>query len=74
MIKLWLLQHVDPDWRVAHKLWSMRVAFVWMVMSGLYMSLPSFQAFLDPFWFAGFCVVGAVLVGVGRLTNQPGIS
>jgi hypothetical protein len=74
MIKLWLLQHVDPDWKVAHKLWSLRIAFVWMLVCGVYMALPAFQNYIDAFWFAGICIAFTFAIGIGRLTNQPGIS
>ena len=70
----WLLPYLDPDWKVAHKLWSLRIAFVWMIVSGLYMALPAFQNMIDPFWFGGICMAFAIAVGIGRLTNQPGLN
>lgn len=73
MLTYWLIKHLDPDWRVAHKLWSVRIAVLWTVISGLYMALPAFQDLMPPFYFALLCVVGGLLILVGRLTNQPGL-
>lgn len=51
----------------------MQIAFFWIVVSGLWVALPAFQAFLDPISFAVLCIVFAGLIMVGRLTNQPGV-
>lgn len=73
MLTYWLIKHLDPDWKVAHKLWSVRLAVLWACISGLYMALPAFQDFMPPFYFAALCVFGSLLILVGRLTNQPGL-
>lgn len=74
MITYWLIKHLDPDWKVAHKMWSMRVAAVWAIMSGLWVALPAFQDYVSPQHFAELCVAFSLAIMVGRLTNQPGLN
>jgi hypothetical protein len=66
-------QHLDPDWRIFHKLWSMRIAFFWACTSGLYVALPAFEAYVDARFFAVLCVGFSVAIMVGRLYHQPGL-
>ena len=73
MLTYWLIKHLDPDWKVAHKLWSLRLCVFWSLVCGAYMALPAFQDSIDKFWFAGLCMFGAVTIGIARLTNQPGV-
>lgn len=70
----WLVRHLDPDWKVAHKLWSLRLCVLWSVVIGIYMALPSFQDYMTPFHFLYVCIGFSVAIGIARLTNQPGIS
>ena len=70
---VWLVNHLDPDWKVAHKLWSIRVALFWAVVSGLYVALPAFQDWVSPVKFAVICVGFSLAICVARLTNQPGL-
>ncbi len=73
MITCWVVKHLDPDWKVAHKLWSLRIAFFWMLMQGLYMWLPALQDYISLYHFLGVCILFTFLIGVGRLTKQPGL-
>lgn len=74
MLTYWLIKHLDPDWKVAHKLWSIRIAVFWMLMTGAYMALPAFQDYMTPFHFLYVCLAFALAMGIARLTNQPGLS
>jgi hypothetical protein len=74
MITYWLVKHLDPDWKVAHKLWSVRLCLFWSVVVGAYMALPAFQDYMTPYHFLFVCIFGSITIGLARLTNQPGIS
>lgn len=69
----WLTRHLDPDYKVAQKLWSIRVALFWAAFAGAFMALPAFQDWVSPFWFAGLCMFGSLTICVARLTKQPGL-
>jgi hypothetical protein len=69
----WLIRHLDPDWRVAHRLLSIQVAVFWAVVSGLWVAIPAFQSYLSPTHFAELCIGFALLIMIARLTNQPGV-
>ena len=59
-----------PDWKKAHKFWSVQFALLGAVASGLWVAVPAFQWLLPPTYFALACV-GAAVVAVGlRLLNQ----
>lgn len=74
MFTAWLIRHLDPDWKIAHKLWSVRIAVFWTVLSSLWIALPSFQGMVDPYVFACISVGFGVAMLAGRLTNQPGLN
>jgi hypothetical protein len=69
----WKARYLDPDYKVWHKLWSIRLAVFWGIVAGLWAALPAFQSYVDPVWFAILCVGFAIAIGVARLTNQPGL-
>ncbi len=73
MLARWLDDHLDPDWRVADKLWSMRIAFLWAAVSGLYVALPAFQNYVDARVFAVICIGFSVAIMLGRMYKQPGL-
>ena len=73
MLARWLDDHLDPDWRVAYKLWSLRLVVFWSCFMGAYMALPAFQAWMPPLHFLGVCIFGAVTIGIGRFYKQPGL-
>jgi hypothetical protein len=70
----WLKNHLDEDAAQWHKLWSVRIALFWGAFSGLWVAVPAFQSFLDPFVFACICVGMSLAICVARLTNQPGLT
>lgn len=65
---------LDPNWREWHKLWSMRIAILWMLVCGAWIALPAFSAVLSPVPFALLCMGFSVAIGVARITNQPGVT
>jgi len=67
------MSYLAPEWRVAHRLWSVRLAVFWMIFSGLWVALPAFQGWLPPLRYALVCIGFAVAIGVARLTNQKGL-
>ncbi len=70
MLTRWL----DPEWRIAHKLWSIRLALFWAAFSGMWVALPAFYGFLPPLWFAALSVAFSLIFCIARLTNQPGLA
>lgn len=73
MLTYWIAKHLDPDFKVWHKLWSVRLALFWMAVTGAYMALPAFQDYMTPFHFLGVCIFGTLTIGIARLTHQPGL-
>lgn len=69
----WLDKYAAPEWRIAHKLWSVRIAILWAVVAGLWVALPAFQGWLHPVPFALICVGFSLAILFARLTNQPGL-
>lgn len=65
--------YAAPEWRFAHKLWTVRIAIFWAIFGGLWVALPAFQNFLPAFWFAVACVGFSLAILFARLTNQPGL-
>lgn len=65
---------LDPHWREWHKLWSMRLAILWMILSGAWIALPAFSSMLPPVPFALVCMGFSVAIGLARITNQPGVN
>lgn len=61
-----------PDWKNAHKFFSVQVSIFWGIVSGAYVALPAFQGMLSPVGFGLLCVVMSVALVLARLTNQPG--
>lgn len=62
-----------PDWRVAHRTWSVQLSILWALLCGGYMALPAFQNWMSPVYFALTCMIGALLILFGRLANQPSL-
>ena len=59
-----------PDWKKAHKFWSVQFALLGAVASGLWVAVPAFQGILPPHYFAAACI-GASVIAIGlRLVNQ----
>jgi hypothetical protein len=62
-----------PEWRIAHLLWSVRIAIGWAIFGGLWTALPAFQSYLPPFWFGLTCVFFSLAILFAKFTNQPGL-
>ena len=62
-----------PDWRIAHKMWSVQLSVVWAIVGGLWAALPAFQNWMPPIAFACTCVGFSLAILFARLTNQPGL-
>ena len=62
-----------PDWRYAHKFWSVQLSMVWAIVGGLWIALPAFQTWLTPIPFACICVGFSLAILFARLTNQQGL-
>jgi len=72
-MKTWLDRHAIPQWRIAHRLWSVRIAVFWSVFSGLWVAFPAFQGAMPPVLFAELCVGFSLAILFARLTHQPGL-
>ena len=62
-----------PDWRIAHRMWSVQLSVLWAILCGLWAALPALQSWFSPEHFALICVGFALLILVGRLVNQPSL-
>lgn len=62
-----------PDWRLAHRMWSVQLSVVWAIVGGLWIALPAFQNWVQPIPFAMICVGFSLAILFARLTNQPGL-
>ena len=67
MLTYWLIRHLDPQWMLAHKMWSIRFALIQAVLMGLWVGFPAFQDFLPPARFLVICVALSVAMVVARL-------
>jgi hypothetical protein len=54
-------------------MWSMRIAFGVALLSGAWVALPAFEAYLPPVYFALVCMGASVLLMIARLTHQKGL-
>jgi hypothetical protein len=66
-------RNATPEWRQAHKLWSVQLSVFWAVVGGLWVAVPVFQGMVTPFVFVCLCVGMSLLILFARLTNQPGL-
>lgn len=62
-----------PDWRRAHRFRSVQLALFWSVLNGAVLSIEAFQNAVNPWIFLGLNVVGYGLIGLARITKQPGL-
>ncbi len=69
----WLDTHAAPEWRLAHRLRSVQIAFFWAVLGGLWVALPSFQNYLTPFHMMFISVGFSVAIMFARFTGQKGL-
>jgi hypothetical protein len=60
----------DPNWREFHKLWSIRLSAIVMLLSAAEMAVPAFITWVPPRLFALLCLVIVGAAWVARLMNQ----
>jgi hypothetical protein len=67
-------KYLIAGWRSEWKrLWSVRVTLFWGALSGLVSVWSAFSDVLPLWVYSGFSVVASILLGVARLTKQPGL-
>lgn len=62
-----------PDWKEAHRFWSVQITILGAIFSGAWVALPAFQGIIRPGIFAAICIGVSVLTVVLRLIDQPSI-
>ena len=72
-MKAWADKWLVPEWRLAHRLWSVRIAIFWSLVSGLWVAWPAFQYYVTPLPFAISCMIFSLVMLGARLTHQPGL-
>ena len=60
-----------PDWKQAHKFYSIQISLIGGVLSGAWVAVPAFQYLLPPREFAILSILVSVLVVVSRILDQP---
>lgn len=61
------------NWHQSHKMWSIRLATVSAVASGLWGALPTLQNLISPAAYAFLSVGFSLAILSARLTKQEGI-
>ena len=64
---------LSPDWKIAHKLWSIRVTLFWGAVCGLYAAWGAFQDMIPAPLFAGLSMVMCMAIMGARVLHQPGL-
>lgn len=62
-----------PDWKYAHRFWSIQISIVGAIFSGLWVAMPALQYFIPPRPYVGCCIAVSVLVVVTRILDQPSV-
>jgi hypothetical protein len=62
-----------PDWRDAHKFWSIQLSVLWAILCGFYAVLPALQSWFSPFHMVLLSMGCALLIVAARLANQPSL-
>ena len=60
-----------PDWRYAHRMWSVQLSVLWAVLCGFYAVLPALQSWFTPGHLVLISCGCALLILAARLVNQP---
>ena len=69
----WLDRHAAADWRTLHKLWHIRLAIFWTLVSGAGAALPQFGDLIGPWWLLALTCVSSLLMLFASYTHQPGV-
>ena len=62
-----------PDWKFAHKFWSIQISIVGAILSGAWVAVPAFQYLLPPREFVCFSIAVSVAVVLARMIDQPNL-
>ena len=62
---------IDDAWRIARRAWSVRLALLAALFSGLELSVPFFGDFLPQRAMAGLALVAGIGSAIARLIPQP---
>jgi hypothetical protein len=62
-----------PDWKFAHKFWSIQISIVGAILSGAWVALPAFQYIVPPREFVLLSIAVSVAVVVARMIDQPNL-
>jgi hypothetical protein len=60
-----------PDWKYAHKFFSVEISIAGGILSGLWVAIPAFQYLIPPIPYVCFCIGVSVAVVVARMIDQP---
>jgi len=60
-----------PDWRLAHRMWSVQLSVLWALLCGFYAVLPALQTWFSPLQIVLISMGCALTILVARLVNQP---
>ena len=60
-----------PDWKYAHKFFSIQISIVGGILCGLWIALPAMQVLFPPREYVAFCIAVSVAVVVARMVDQP---
>lgn len=65
--------HLIPDWRHAHRLWSIRLALFWGAFNGAVLALAAFVDHINPWLFLALNTAGYAVIAGARVLRQPGL-
>jgi hypothetical protein len=69
----WIANRLTRDARFIHRMWSMRIALLGAIISGLYCALPAFQNHFSPAHFALLCIGFSLAVFFCSLVKQKDV-
>jgi hypothetical protein len=70
---IWLIKHLDPDFKVWHKLASIWVAMFWGALGGVLSILPFLVNMGNILWLGPLIIFMSITFAVARFTKQPGV-
>lgn len=69
----WIKAHLVDNCAVAHRLWTIQLAIFWGAFSGLMLIWPALMSFIPLPVFFSLSILFSVILGVARVTKQPGL-
>ena len=60
-----------PDWKYAHKFFSVEISIAGAILSGLWVAIPAVQYIIPPIPYVCFCMGVSVAAVVARMIDQP---